>query len=85
MCRPCAALILPRVAHPRIRNGVPSRLRTLGISWTELARRTLLPSRVVRRLRAPDANPQLAVAERVAAALEMAVEDLWTLGSRGHR
>jgi hypothetical protein len=49
------------------------------MTWGELARRTLLPPRLLARLRAPDANPRLAVAERVAAALGVRVEDLWAL------
>jgi transcriptional regulator with XRE-family HTH domain len=50
--------------------------------WGELARRTLLPASLLARLRAPDANPRLAVAERIAAALGVPVEALWRLGRR---
>jgi hypothetical protein len=49
------------------------------MSWGELARRTLLPVRRVARLRASAANPRLAVAERVAAALGVPIERLWSL------
>ena len=54
-------------------------LRRRGLTWGELARRTLLPARLLGRLRAPGANPRLAVAERVAAVLGVPVERLWTL------
>ncbi len=67
-------------------NTVESRLDTLlaarGIPWSELGRRTLLPARQVARLRARRANPRLAVAERVAAALGVTVEDTWRLVPR---
>ena len=68
--------------HPRIVNRLPSVLGELGVSWSELSRRTLLPARLLARLRAPTANPRLAVAERVAAALDVPVESVWTLGRR---
>jgi len=60
---------------------VESRLATLlderGMTWAELRRRALLPERLVSRLRDPHANPTFAVAERVAAALDVAVEAIW--------
>ena len=56
-----------------------------GIAWGELARRTLLPGAIIARLRAPDANPRLVVAERVAAAFGVPVETLWTLAARRGR
>jgi hypothetical protein len=67
---------------PAVRNRLPAVLRRRGVTWGELARRTLLPARLIGRLRHPGANPRLAVAERVAAALGVRVEDLWTLGAR---
>jgi hypothetical protein len=68
----------PRRA-PTVENLLPGVLRRQGVSWGELARRTLLPARVLVRLRAPGANPRLAVAERVAAALGVPVERLFRL------
>ena len=71
---------------PRPSHAVESRLDVLlaarGIPWSELGRRTLLPPRQVTRLRAPGANPRLAVAERVAAALGVTVEEAWQLVPR---
>ncbi len=64
---------------PPLVNQVPRLLARRGMTWGELARRTLLPASVVARLRAADTNPRLAVAERVAAALGVPVEELWTL------
>jgi hypothetical protein len=52
------------------------------MTFGELGRRTLLPPRLVARLRLPTANPRLAVAELVAAALDVAIEDLWGLRRR---
>src|SRR5262249_26013030 len=66
----------------RIVNLLPATLDDLGWTWGELARRTLLPPRLLARLRGPAANPRLAVGERVAAALGMQVEDLWQLAPR---
>jgi hypothetical protein len=66
-------------AERRVTNRLPAVLATTGVSWSELGRRTLLPPRLVRRLRAPDANPRLAVAERVAGALGVPVETIWRL------
>ena len=67
-------------------HAVESRLDVLlaarGIPWSELGRRTLLPSRQVARLRVRGANPRLAVAERVAAALDVTVEEAWRLVPR---
>ncbi len=64
-------------------HAVESRLDVLlsarGIPWTELGRRTLLPPRQVARLRVRGANPRLAVAERVAAALDVTIEEAWRL------
>jgi len=67
---------------PVVVNQVPSALSRRGIPWGELARRTLLPGAMIARLRAPGANPRLVVAERVAAALGVPVETLWTLAAR---
>jgi transcriptional regulator with XRE-family HTH domain len=63
-------------------NQLPEVLRERGITWTELGRRTLLSSGHLARLRAPDANPRLAVAERIAAALDLPVESVWHLERR---
>jgi len=63
-------------------NRLPALLRHRGVSWGELGRRTLLPARLLGRLRAPGANPRLAVAERVAAALGVPVERIWALAPR---
>ena len=70
---------------PVVVNRVPRMLARRGIAWGELARRTLLPGAIIARLRAPDANPRLVVAERVAAALGVPVETLWTLAPRRGR
>jgi predicted transcriptional regulator len=70
---------------PAVDNRLPDALRARAITWGELARRTLLPARLLARLRAPDANPRLAVAERVAAALGTPVEAVWTLRARRRR
>jgi hypothetical protein len=75
----------PRRPPPAVRNALPAVLARRGVTWGELARRTLLPHRLLARLRAPDANPRLAVAERVAAALDLPVESLWTLVPRPPR
>jgi hypothetical protein len=68
---------VPRRPPPAVENRLPVLLAAHGIPWSELGRRTLLPQRQLGRLRAPAANPHLAVAERVAAALGVAVEDIW--------
>jgi hypothetical protein len=65
--------------HTRIVNRLPSVLAECGVSWAELSRRTLLPGRLLARLRDPGANPRLAVAERVAGALDVPVEAVWLL------
>jgi transcriptional regulator with XRE-family HTH domain len=64
---------------PGVVNQLPGLLRERGITWTELGRRTLLSSGHLARLRAPGANPRLAVAERIAAALDLPVESVWRL------
>jgi len=56
---------------------LPQLLAARGMSWGELARRTLLPAATIGRIRRPDADPPLPVAERVAAALGVAVEAVW--------
>ncbi|MCW5892922.1 MAG: helix-turn-helix transcriptional regulator [bacterium] len=61
----------------RIVNRLPALLAARGMTWGELRRRTLLPARMLSRLRAADANPRLRVAERVAAALDVRIEDVW--------
>ncbi len=63
-------------------NQLPAELRRRGMSWGELSRRTLLPARLLARLRAPGVNPRLVVAERIAAALDLPVERLWKLPAR---
>ena len=67
----------------RVVNRLPAVLARRRISWGELARRSLLPVRLVARLRTRAANPPLATAERVAAALGLTVEDLWSLAGPG--
>jgi hypothetical protein len=69
----------------RVANGLPALLARRGMSWGELARRTLLPPRLLARLRAPAANPRLVVAERVAAAVGASVEELWAVVPRRGR
>jgi hypothetical protein len=66
-------------AGPAVTNRLPLVLRQRDITWTELARRTLLSRGQLTRLRVRDANPRLAVAQRVAAALDMPVESVWRL------
>ena len=70
---------MPRRAAIRVVNRLPALLARRGVSWGELARRTLLPVRLLARLRDRDANPRLVVAERVAAALGVPVEAVWVL------
>ena len=70
---------MPRRSPPAVQNRLPTLLAAHGIPWSELGRRTLLPPRQLSRLRAPSANPRLAVAERVAMALGVTVEDAWRL------
>ena len=74
-----------RLARTRVVNRLPALLDEHGLTWGELARRTLLPARLLGRLRAPTANPRLATAERVAAALSLRVEDVWQLAWRHRR
>ena len=63
---------------PRVTNRLPALLRARALTWGDLARRTMLPRRVLARLRVPHANPRLEVAQRVADALGVAVEEVWT-------
>ena len=70
---------------PRVVNRLPAVLASRGMTWGDLARRTLLPGALVGRLRAAGANPRLAVAERVAAALGVPVEAVWGLRPRRRR
>lgn len=70
---------MPPRRAPAVTNHLPAMLRRQGVSWGELGRRTFLPGRVLVRLRVPGANPRLAVAERVAAALGVPVERLFRL------
>jgi transcriptional regulator with XRE-family HTH domain len=74
-------------SHARVVSGLPLLLRRRGLSWNDLARRTLLPPGPVARLRRRHHNPQLSVAQRVAAALEVPVESIWRLAEplRGRR
>ena len=76
---------VPRRARPHLVNLLPLVLRRQGVGWGDLARRTLLPSRTVALLRARGANPPLATAERVAAALGVRVEDVWTVAPARRR
>jgi hypothetical protein len=69
-------------ARRAVVNQLPTLLRRRGVSWGELSRRTLLPARLIARLRAPRVNPRLVVAERVAAALDVPIERLWRLSPR---
>jgi len=70
---------MPSRSSPAVTNRLPRVLRRRGITWTELARRTLLSRGHLERLRSRHANPRLVVAERVAAALDVPVESLWQL------
>ena len=62
---------------PAVLNRLPILLGRHGMSWGELERRTLLPPRLLARLRAPGANPRLVVAECIAVALGVPVEAVW--------
>jgi transcriptional regulator with XRE-family HTH domain len=73
---------MTRRPPPSVVNRLPDHLRRHGIPWGELARRTLLSPRLLGRLRARGANPRLAIAERIAAALGVPVETLWALERR---
>jgi hypothetical protein len=64
---------------PAVVNRLPEILRRRGLTWGQLARRTLLPARVLARLRDAHANPRLAVAERVTIALGVPLERVWRL------
>src|SRR5256886_9961604 len=72
-------MLAPMARRPpaAVVNRLPILLGRHGMSWGELERRTLLPPRLLARLRAPGANPRLAVAERIAAALGVPVEAAW--------
>jgi cyanate lyase len=70
---------MPSRATPAVVNHLSRVLRRRGITWTDLARRTLLPAAHLARLRVRHSNPQLAVAQRVAAALDLPVEAIWRL------
>jgi hypothetical protein len=63
---------------PVVRNHLPALLRQRGMTWGEFGRRTLLPRRLLVRLRTPHANPRLAVAERVATTLGVPIEEIWS-------
>src|SRR5262245_38160429 len=78
------ALVVRR-ARPQVVNRLPALLDRHGLTWGDLTRRTLLPARLLARLRSPTANPRLATAERVAAALEVRIEDIWGLARRRRR
>jgi hypothetical protein len=73
---------MTRRPPPSVANRLPEYLRRHGIPWGELSRRTLLPPRLLGRLRAHTANPRLAIAERIAAALDVPIEALWALDRR---
>ena len=72
-------MLAPMARRPpaAVVNRLPILLGRYGISWGELERRTLLPPRLLARLRAPGANPRLVVAERIAVALGVPVEAVW--------
>jgi len=72
-------MLAPMARRPpaAVVNRLPILLGRYGMSWGELERRTLLPPRLLARLRAPGANPRLVVAERIAAALGVPVEAVW--------
>src|SRR2546426_12617770 len=69
-------MLAPMARRPpaAVVNRLPILLGRYGMSWGELERRTLLPPRLLARLRVPGANPRLVVAERIAAALGVPVE-----------
>ena len=70
------------VAPRGVRNRLATVLARLGVPLGELARRTLLPARVLVRLRSPHANPPLRVAARIACALDVRVEAIFSLSER---
>jgi transcriptional regulator with XRE-family HTH domain len=65
-----------------VRNRLAAVLGRRGVPLGELARRTLLPARVLARLRTPHANPPLCVAARIARALDVRVEAIFSLPER---
>jgi len=65
----------------RVRNRLPALLASRDVSIGELARRTFLSPRVLARLRSPQANPALRIAERIATALDLPVEAVFCLAS----
>ena len=71
-------------AQRRVHNRLPALLDDIGVPLGELARRTMLPARVLVRLRSPHANPSLRVAERIARALEVHIEAIFSLSARRH-
>ena len=71
--------MVARMPRPPLENRLPLHLRRHGITWSELARRTLLPPELLHRLRNPRANPPLAIAEQIATALNVPIERLWQL------
>ena len=70
---------MPHPSPPAVISRLPGLLRRRGITWTELGRRTRLTRAQLARLGDRHANPRLAVADRVAAALGMPVESIWRL------
>jgi len=72
-------MLAPMARRPpaAVLNRLPTLLGRYGMSWGELERRTLLPPRLLARLRVPGANPRLVVAERIAVALGVPVEAVW--------
>jgi len=70
------------VAPRAVRNQLAAVLGRLGVPLGELARRTLLPARVVARLRSSHANPPLSVAARIAGALDVRIESIFSLPER---
>jgi transcriptional regulator with XRE-family HTH domain len=67
--------VAPRAVHNRL----AAVLARLDVPLGELARRTMLPPRVLARLRSPQANPPLRVAARIARALGVRVEAIFSL------
>lgn len=78
---------VPRTVHNRL----PALLARLDVPVGELARRTMLPARVLARLRTPHANPPFHTAVCIARALDVPVEAIFSLpthengGGRGAR
>lgn len=60
-------------------NELPALLAAHDVGWDELGRRTLLSRRTLDRLRGATANPRLRDAHRIADALGVAIEQIWTL------